>query len=141
MIAAVGFLRLVAMPRNDAPRKLPQGRRSLLQTLSGLSLFSAVINVSAPIIISDRIHAERPLDKLTSRSITRIFCSVSSWSPFYGAMAVVLTYLPDAQIGWIILAGLPFSIVGLLFVYSAACFFSPGEVDRFVGYPMSRDMG
>ena len=140
MIAAVGFLRLVAIPDSEAAGSLPRGRKSFLQTLCGLSLFSSVINVSAPIIISDRIHAERPLDRLTSRSITRIFCSVSSWSPFYGAMAVVLTYVTDANIGWIIVAGLPFSLAGLAFVYLGACIRSPAAVEEFIGYPMNRSM-
>ena len=140
MIAAVGVLRLVAIPDSAAASSLPRGKKSFLQTLCGLSLFSSVINVSAPIIISDRIHAERPLDRLTSRSITRVFCSVSSWSPFYGAMAVVLTYVTDAQLGWIIAAGLPFSLAGLAFVYFGARIRSPDAVDEFVGYPMNRSM-
>ena len=135
MIAAVGFLRLVVIPDTRANEALPIGRKAFLQTLLGLNLSSSVINVSAPILIADRIHLQRPLQRLSAQTFTRIFCGVSSWSPFFGAMAVVLTYVSDASLGWIMLAGFPFMLIGLIGVYLEARWRFADEVDRFVGYP------
>ncbi|MFT7674171.1 MAG: hypothetical protein ACI845_002588, partial [Gammaproteobacteria bacterium] len=108
MIAAVGFLKLVVIPPNQQSSQLPQGSKAFLQTLIGLNISSSIINVSAPILIADRIHQQRPLDRFTAQSMVRVFCGVSNWSPFFGAMAVVLTYVENASLSWIIIAGLPF---------------------------------
>jgi hypothetical protein len=135
MIAAVGFLRLVVIPDTLQDESLPVGRKAFLQTLIGLNVSSSIINISAPILISDRIHRKRPLERFTAQTFVRVFCGVSSWSPFFGAMAVVLTYVSDASLGWIIVAGLPFTIIGFIAVYLEARLRYAGEVDSFVGYP------
>ncbi len=135
MIASVGFLRLVMIPDGQQEEDLPVGRKAFLQTILGLNLSSSVINISAPILISDRIHRKRPIQRFTAQTFTRIFCGVSSWSPFFGAMAVVLTYVSDASLFWIIVAGFPFMLVGLIGVYIEARLRYPVEVENFVGYP------
>jgi hypothetical protein len=136
MIAAVGFLKLVVIPDSQTQRPLPVGKNTYLQTLIGLNLSASIINISAPIMIADRIHHQRPLQRFTSQSFTRVFCGVASWSPFFGAMAVVLTYVSDAQLSWIIIAGLPFTIAGFLVVYAEARWRYAEQIDTFVGYPM-----
>lgn len=136
MVAAVGFLRLVAMPESSKHESLPIGGKAYLQTLLGLSVSSSVINISAPILVADRIHQQKPLQRFTSQSLTRTFCGVANWSPFYGAMAVVLTYLGDAELSWLIMAGLPFTLLGLLVVLLEARVRYRTEVSSFVGYPM-----
>jgi hypothetical protein len=136
MIAAVGFLRLVVVSETTQKEALPVGRRAFLQTILGLNVSSSVINISAPILISDRIHQQRPIQRFTVQTFTRIFCGVSSWSPFYGAMAVVLTYVSEAELIWIFIAGFPFMAFGFAGVYIEARLRFPNEVDKFVGYPM-----
>ena len=136
MIAAVGFLKLVVIPDSTAQRPLPVGKSAYLKTLIGLNLSASIINISAPIMIADRIHHQRPLQRFTSQSFTRVFCGVASWSPFFGAMAVVLTYVSDAQLSWIIVAGLPFTIAGFLVVYAEARLRYADQVANFVGYPI-----
>ncbi|MDH3636161.1 MAG: hypothetical protein OES20_15790 [Gammaproteobacteria bacterium] len=135
MIAAVGFLRLVVIPETEQDETLPIGKKAFLQTILGLSISSSIINISAPILISDRIHRRRPLDRFSSQTFTRIFCGVSSWSPFFAAMAVVLTYVSDASLLWIIVAGFPFMAIGFIGVYLEARIRYPDEVGAFVGYP------
>ncbi|MCZ6723386.1 MAG: hypothetical protein O6938_05645 [Gammaproteobacteria bacterium] len=139
MIAAVGFLRLVAISDTDKETRLPVGRRSYLHTLLGVNVLSTIINISAPMLIADRIHQQRPLQRFTSQSITRVFCGCASWSPFFGAMAVVLTYVSQAKLLWIVLAGLPFTVMGLIVVYAEARIRYPTEVDSFIGYPIHLD--
>ena len=135
MIAAVGFLRLVVIPDSLQEESLPIGRKAFLQTIIGLNISSSIINISAPIMIADRIHRKRPLQRFSAQTFTRIFCGVSSWSPFFGAMAVVLTYVNQASLGWIIVAGFPFMLVGAIGVYVEARLRYPQEVENFVGYP------
>ena len=135
MIAAVGFLRLVVVPDSNQREALPTGPRAFLRTLIGLNISSSIINISAPILISDRIHQQRPLQRFTAQTFVRVFCGVSSWSPFFGAMAVVLTYVSDASLGWIIVAGFPFMLLGFAAVYFHARLRQPDEIERFVGYP------
>jgi len=135
MIASVGFLRLVVIPDTVQEESLPTGGKAFLQTILGLNLSSSIINISAPILISDRIHRKRPLQRFTAQTFTRVFCGVSSWSPFFGAMAVVLTYASQASLMWIIVAGFPFMLVGLVGVYIEARLRYPEEVENFVGYP------
>lgn len=136
MIAAVGFLRLVALPEANGKSDLPVGKKAYLQTLLGISLFSSVINISAPMLIADRIHQQRPLQRFSAQSITRVFSGCASWSPFFGAMAVVLTYVGDAHLLWIASAGFPFMLAGLAVVYFEARLRYAKEVAEFVGYPM-----
>jgi len=136
MIAAVGFLKLVVIPDSATQSPLPVGKWTYLRTLIGLNLSSSIINISAPIMIADRIHHQQALKRFTAQSFTRVFCGVSSWSPFFGAMAVVLTYVSGAKLSWIIIAGLPFTIAGFLVVYSEARVRYPRQVENFVGYPM-----
>jgi hypothetical protein len=135
MIASVGFLRLVVIPDTLQQESLPIGRKAFLQTIIGLNISSSIINISAPILIADRIHRKRPLQRFTAQTFTRVFCGVSSWSPFFGAMAVVLTYVSEASLGWIIVAGFPFMLVGFIGVYLEARLRYADEVDNFVGYP------
>ena len=135
MIAAVGFLRLVVIPETGQEEALPIGKKAFLQTMLGLSISSSIINISAPILISDRIHHQRPLDRFTSQTFTRVFCGVSTWSPFFAAMAVVLTYVNGASLLWIIVAGFPFMLIGFIGVYLEARIRYPAAVESFVGYP------
>ena len=135
MIASVGFLRLVVIPETRSDERLPVGPRAYLRTLLGLNIASSVINISAPLLISDRIHEQRPLERLSAQSFVRVFCGVSSWSPFFGAMAVVLTYVADARLWWIIVAGFPFMLIGLIGVYVEARLRFADDLQTFVGYP------
>ena len=135
MIAAVGFLRLVVIPETQQQEALPVGKKAFLQTILGLSISSSVINISAPILVCDRIHRQHPIQRFSAQTFTRIFCGVSSWSPFFAAMAVVLTYVSEASLSWIIVAGFPFMLIGFIGVYVEARIRFPREVESFVGYP------
>jgi hypothetical protein len=140
MIAAVGFLRLVALPDTepgaDKNETLPIGHKAYLQTLLGINITSSVINISSPILIADRIHQHRPLTRFSAQSIVRVFCGVSPLSPFFGVMAVVLTYAEGAQVLSIFKRGVPFTIVGFIVVYVEARLRYSRQLDEFVGYPI-----
>ena len=116
MLASVGFLRLIALPVNEAHTPLPVGFKALVKTLAVVSLFGSVINLSAPILFADRLHKHDALGRLASQSITRIFTSTSAWSPFFGGMAAVITNVPDMRPGFVIVACLPFAITSFVVV-------------------------
>lgn len=135
MIAAVGFLRLVALPEQSDAEQLPIGKTAFWKTIAGLNISSSIINISAPILIGDRIHRKRPLDRLSIQSFTRVFCSAASWSPFFAAMAVVLTYVDEAELSTLIVYGLPFTLMGIVITVVEAHLRFPKELKSFVGYP------
>ena len=135
MIASVGFLRLVVVPETAEHEPLPTGPTAFLRTIIGLNVASSIINISAPILIADRIHQQRPLQRFSAQTFVRIFCGVSSWSPFFGAMAVVLTYVNDAELWWIFAAGFPFMLIGFIGTYVEARLRFADEVGDFIGYP------
>ena len=136
MVTAVGFLKLVAIPPRNSTMPLPIGHKAYRETILGTLVFGSFINISAPILIADRIDMQQPLTRLAAQSIIRVFCGCASWSPFFAAMAIVLTYVPDVRLPWIMLLGFPFALTGLLLVYTEALLRFKPEVQAFVGYPM-----
>jgi len=135
MIAAVGFLRLVVNP-GSANERLPVGDRAYYRTMVGVWLFGSVINISAPIIFADRLSRRDGLTRLASQSIVRVFTTCSGWSPFFGGMAVVLTYVPNVNLGLVIFLCLPFSLLGLAMVVAETKVRFRRELSEFRGYPV-----
>jgi len=135
MILSVGFLRLVTLSADNAT-KLPSGPAAYYKTLLGVSLFGSVINISAPIIFADRLSIPHGLSRLTSQSITRIFSGCSAWSPFFGGMAVVITYVPALSLPVVMLACFPFALIGFLIVAAEAHLRYKEQLQNFRGYPV-----
>ncbi|NMG15229.1 hypothetical protein [Aromatoleum bremense] len=135
MLAAVSFLQLVGMGRDD-DRPLPRGRRALWQTMAGVHVFGAVINMSVIFIVAERLAQSGRLSLRQAAAITRAFMLAALWSPFFGAMAVALTYAPHARLADVALAGAPLAAV---LVWVAGRTLPPaaaGEDPDFVGFPM-----
>ena len=137
MLMAVSFLSMVATKESgDTPEVLPKGRSALKQTLIGVHLFGAVINMSIVFIMADRFAAAssdgNTLKNTQHQVLSRAFCAGAFWSPFFAAVAVALTYAPGAKLLNIMQAGIPMAVIGILITYfelrpKAAC---------FTGYPM-----
>ena len=138
MLASVGFLRLITLSDSEnSASALPVGFAAFVKTMAGVSLFGSVINLSAPILFADRLHENNVLGRLASTSITRIFTSTSTWSPFFGGMAAVLTYVPDMKLGFVMLVCFPFAIVSFIVVVCEARFRYSEQVNTFSGYPVN----
>jgi hypothetical protein len=137
MLAAVSFLRLVAMREKEAEIAAPHGMRAYRQTMIAVALFGAFINLSAPLLIADKISEGKKLSLFTAQSIVRAFIGGPAWSPFFAGMAVVLTYVADAHFLVIMAFGLPFAMVGLIVVMVEAQFRYPDEVKQFTGFAMT----
>ncbi len=67
MLAAVSFLRLVAMQGKEVEVVVPHGMRAYWQTMLAVAFFGAFINVSAPILIADSISEGKKLQSIRSK--------------------------------------------------------------------------
>ena len=136
MILSVGFLRLLLdLETSDAP--LPRGRKAFLNTLLSLGFFGSVINISAPIMLCDRISRDRPIDLFTARAASLIFCSCSAWSPYFAGAALILTVVHGVDLLTVMITGAPFLLITISAVYWVSVLYSPERVNTFLGYPIS----
>ena len=133
MLAGVTFLRLVSLPEVDAGEPDPRGRGALWRTLFGVHLFGSVINLSAVMILGDRLSRRAPMTPLQAVVLSRGFALASHWSPFFAAMGIALGNAPGADWKTLSLAGLPLAALGL--VYSGWRLGRSPGVSAFVGYP------
>jgi hypothetical protein len=84
MLAAVSFLSLIATPsKQSKKRQPPAGRKGLISTLASGHFFSAIINMSALLIIADKLSARRQVDTRTASLLTVNFAVCALWSPFF----------------------------------------------------------
>lgn len=137
MLAAVSFLRLISVLREDTREVLPTGRTALWRTLFGLHFLGAVINMSALMIVGERLMSRKPLSRLQAIVLSRGFSTAAFWSPFFAAMAVALTYAPGAELLRLSAVGFPLAMLALLMT----AIHLAGDRDAlwFRGYPMHYD--
>ncbi|MCC7411562.1 MAG: hypothetical protein IT495_08015 [Gammaproteobacteria bacterium] len=134
MIAAVGFVRLVSRSGVHTGEALPVGRRALAQTMLGTTLFGAVINVSAMVIVGDRISRAGTLTRLQALAMSRAFASTALWSPFFAVMVIAVVYSGGARLPVLIAAGVPLALVSLGYTLSELG--RAPEAAGFEGYPI-----
>ena len=135
MLYCVGFLRLIA---NDAatPEALPRGKSAFLQTLLGVHLLGAVINMSVLVLMAERLQAQQALGKQATIVLNRGFSMAALWSPFFAAMAVALTYAPGAQLHPVVLTGIGLMLCAMLISVVEIGGWRLHKVADFQGYPL-----
>jgi len=136
MVLTVGVLKLVITDQIVIEEKLPVGRKAYFDTLLSVGLFGSVINISAPILIADRLSLNRPLDYFSAGTIVRMFSLCASWSPFFAGTAVVLTAVGDIQLSSLMLGGLPLFLSSVAVLYWGGLLFKRETVKQFRGYPL-----
>ncbi|MEO1888634.1 MAG: hypothetical protein ABGX33_01805 [Cycloclasticus sp.] len=136
MLMGVQFLQLVAMPDSETKETLPTGKNAFLKTYWGLHLFGSVINMSAVILVADRLTSVNPLTKQQQVLLTRAFTSAASWSPFFAAFAAAMVFAPDASLTIVIMTGLGLACAAFLITYADVMTQNEITIDKFVGYPM-----
>lgn len=133
MLAAVSFLRPVTTADvGDEP--LPRGRRAVLETLAATHLFGAVINISAPVLVGERIAAGRTMTPLQAKTVSRAFVAASMWSPFFIAMALIIHYVPSARLP--VISGLGFATSLAMMAFCAVTLTRDPGAAAFTGYPL-----
>ncbi|WP_372738360.1 hypothetical protein [Neptunomonas sp.] len=134
MLASVSFLRLVAATALSDEQSEPQGRKAFWKTLLGVHLFGSVINLSALMIMAERLSQKQPLTMTQAATLSRGFGTAALWSPFFAAMGVALINAPGAHLFVLAMAGLPIAAVAL---WVAGTEISKEiEVEEFKGYPL-----
>ncbi len=136
MLAAVTLLRLLnPPPRADEP-ELPRGVGAYLRSMLGVHAFGAVINVSAVVIMADRLTRVRPLGLNQAQLLSRAFSAVAFHSPFIGGVALALAYTPGSNPLVLMSFGMPLALAAFLllswYAYSGRC----EDVENFRGYPV-----
>lgn len=139
MLFSVGLLKLIVTTSAAAKQKLPVGRKAFLQTLVSVTFFGSIINISALIVVADRLSLNRPLDYFSAGTSVRAFSACAAWSPFFAGMAVVLTAVGEEHIRPIMAYGLPLTLMFLVVLYVSGILFTPEKVDAFHGYPLKPD--
>jgi hypothetical protein len=132
MLAAVSFLRPVTAT-GVAGEALPRGRRAVLETLAATHLFGAVINISAPVLVGERIAGSR-MSPLQAKTVSRAFVAASMWSPFFIAMALILHYLPGARLP--VMSAIGFATSTTLMLFCAWTLPRDPAAAEFTGFPL-----
>ena len=136
MLASITLLRLLNRPpRADEP-ELPRGLGAYLQSMLGIHAFGSVINISAVIIMSDRLARLQPLGFNQAQLFSRAFSAVAFYSPFIGGVALGLSYTPGSNPVVMMLFGLPLAAAAFLWLYWYARSGGAEAVERFRGYPL-----
>lgn len=136
MILSVGFLKLL-LDLDSGEDALPRGRKAHLNTLINLGFFGSIINISAPIMICDRISQERPVDLFATGAITRVFGACSCWSPYFAGTALILTLVPDVSLLVVMLTGFPMLLIMIFTTHTAAVIRHKDKINNFIGYPVA----
>ena len=136
MLASISLLRLLNRPPQADEPELPRGLGAYLQNMVGVHAFGSVINISAVIIMSDRLARVQPLGFTQAQLFSRAFSAVAFYSPFIGGVALGLAYTPGSNPLVMMLFGLPLATAAFLWLYWYASSGRAEDVEAFRGYPL-----
>lgn len=138
LLIGVGFLRLIATPNNtNLDESPPKGIKSFLNTYLGVHLFASVINLSALILIADKMYKKNFLTNTQIILLTRSFANDAYWSPFFVAFAAAVVYMPKLNTSIILVNGIVLSFIGFLITYVEVKNDKKNIINEFEGYPIS----
>lgn len=137
LLIGVGFLRLVASPKQSKIKNLPEGKHSFIKTYLGVHLFGSVINLSSLILVADKMYKNANLSRMQVIVLTRAFASDAYWSPFFVAFAAALTYAPKLDTKTILFNGLFLAVFAFIFTYIEITNKNKFDVNKFIGYPIA----
>jgi len=133
MLAAVSFLSLIATPSKQSKKRLsPVGKKGLISTLASGHFFSAIINISALLIIAEKLSESRKIDTRTASLLTINFAVCALWSPFFAAMAYTLSLVPEMHMLTVMSVGAPVGFISLAMLY----WLHRAPESKLTGYPL-----
>jgi len=136
MLIGVQFLQLVALPPSEKAEPLPRGFKAFIRTYFGVHFFGAIINLSAVLLVADRLVKEAQLSMNQQKLLTRAFTSGAHWSPFFAAFAASLVFTPDASLPIVMAVGMSMASIALVVTLYEIKVDKSESIDGFVGYPM-----
>lgn len=139
LLIGVGFLRLIAIPKQEqiSQNILPKGKKSFFKTYLSVHLFGSVINLSSLILVADKLYKKAPLTNIQIILLTRAFASDAYWSPFFVAFAAAITYAPNLSTSTILVNGIFLALVTFGISYYEIIRNKDLDIDEFRGYPLS----
>lgn len=136
MLASITLLRLLNPPVSDDEPELPRGFGTYLRSLLGVHLFGAVINISAVILMADRLSRSEPLRLNQAQLLSRSFTAVAFYSPFIGGVALALAYTPGSSPLMLLAFGGPVALAGLALLVWYGRSGQVEDIENFRGYPV-----
>lgn len=137
LLSAVSFLRLITDTRGTGRPTPKAGENAFWQTITGIHLFSSVINLSALIIFGDALSKKQKLDRTSATSLQRGFSLAALWSPFFAAMGTCLLYAPGTKLPDLWLLSIPLCLFGFALTWTEHRFRKSGGLGTFEGYPVN----
>ncbi|NVK72967.1 MAG: hypothetical protein HWE24_05755 [Oceanospirillaceae bacterium] len=131
----VGVSLLSLLPNDADVGSQLKGKKGLLSIWGSVHLLGAVINMSSPFLMGDKLQRNGKLNSTQLSVLVRALTSAGFWSPFFASMAVALSIAPNAKYQNIILVGIPIAL--------SACLISLNEfkrhnlLDNFIGLPLA----
>ncbi len=136
MLASITLLRVLNPPVKDDEPELPRGRGTYLRSMVGVHAFGAVINISAVVVMADRLARAAPLTMSQGQLLSRTFTTVACYSPFIGGVALALAYTPGSSPGLLMVFGFPLSLAAMALLAWYALTGRVDDLDNFRGYPI-----
>lgn len=136
LLIGVGFLRLILNPKKEETKDSMKGKSGFLKTYLSLHLFGSMINISALLLIADKLYKKRKkLSNLQVIVLTRAFSSDAYWSPFFVAFGAAITFAPKLDIVYTTISGLILSLFIFLVTYFEIK--DRNDLIEFEGYPLN----
>lgn len=135
MLVSVSFLRIVALATVQVSENLPKGKLALLKTLISAHIFACVMNMSAPLLIGERMSSVKKLNPIQSFMLVRAFSACSCWSPFFATMGLTLMSAPGAHLTVLLMFGIPMALI-MLGLTAWQMWHHP-DAEESYGYPMT----
>ena len=136
MLYCISYLKLLTSPIPSTANTAPTGRLSAIKTLFGIYLLSSVINASVLVLVGERFRKTGDITQQSTILTGRAFSMAALWSPFFGAMAVALTYSPEATLYPLMAVGIPLALIGMLYTLVDLGGNKLHKLRNFKGYPM-----
>ena len=140
LIAGVSFVHMATPAVSPHDLAAPRGPTAFLRTLVGLNLLAAAINITALMLVSDRVSRSRPLGRLEASAFSRAFSLAVLYSPFIGGMALALNQAPEARLSKVAMIGVILAVLGIGYTFLVAKNRFSDLLTEFSGYPLRLDV-
>lgn len=140
LLIGVGFLKLITITNEkDFHRTTVKGVQSFITTYFSIHLLASVINLSALILVADKMYKKSYLTNIQLILLTRSFATDAYWSPFFVAFAAAIVYMPNLNTSIILSTGISLAIISFIFTYFEIKQDKKNVLHDFEGYPISLD--
>lgn len=133
LLAAISFLQVTTKLSSDAGQK--SGKSGFKRTLLSTHLMSSVINVSAMVLVAERLKKGSKLTAIQGVTLTRAFAICALWSPFFAAMGVTLISAPGSELARFLPYTAATAVAALAITYVQIT--RRADIANFQGYPIS----